>query len=107
MVREVLEQSLATSSSQQDDGLRVKIGETLGNIQSLVSQVKIKEQVNYSPGQDWGNPGTEKHSKSLFFSAHVNVPKVCWKYIPTLIDCAVLFLQYGARSKVGAGEDKE
>ena len=46
MVREVLEQSLATSSSQQDDGLRVKIGETLGNIQSLVSQVKIKEQVN-------------------------------------------------------------
>ena len=29
IVREVLEQSFATSSSQQDDGLRVNIGETL------------------------------------------------------------------------------
>ena len=40
MLREVLEQSIATSSSQQDDGLRVKIGETLGgtNIQSLIGE---------------------------------------------------------------------
>ena len=34
MEREVLEQIIATSSSQQEDGLRVKIGETLKSVDS-------------------------------------------------------------------------
>jgi len=84
MLREVLEQSLATSSSQQDEGLRVKIGDTLGRQTFRI----------------WSLAGVLGS-----FSAHINGPKSMLEVYTNSIDHAVLFQQYdGTRSKVAAGE---